>query len=236
MSILLINSIYCATEGEGVHIGTPRVFVRFQGCNIGCINCDSKDTWSFQNGKDFKLSQVLEKIRLESRLGSIKQVSITGGDPLDTFHQESLLDFITLLKEEGYYINIEVPGVKIVNSIFSLVDFISFDYKTPSSGILPDSALVEQLYREYPGKFQLKSVIENYADFVAVMQVRQQLAPLLGTDLAFPWCLTPAYNSNEEFPMHRFAKIISWNHENGGDFRVIGQQHKWIYGPNENLV
>ncbi|MEX0799567.1 MAG: hypothetical protein WD025_08980, partial [Bacteriovoracaceae bacterium] len=58
---LAINSIYMATEGEGIHVGTPQIFVRFQGCAIGCVNCDSKDTWEFLPGNK-ALETVLREV------------------------------------------------------------------------------------------------------------------------------------------------------------------------------
>ena len=78
-----VHSIYSATEGEGIHIGIPQIFVRFQGCNIGCLNCDSKETWDF-SGQKLSLDEVLTQV--EDEAGKypfrLKRISITGGDPL----------------------------------------------------------------------------------------------------------------------------------------------------------
>src|SRR6478736_4189203 len=77
---LLINSIYRATEGEGIHIGIPQIFVRFQGCHVGCVNCDTKETWDFDPAFTMALDEVMESIETLSQ-NIIKRVSITGGDP-----------------------------------------------------------------------------------------------------------------------------------------------------------
>ena len=45
---LAINKIYLATEGEGIHVGTPEVIVRLQGCGIGCRHCDTPAALAFQ--------------------------------------------------------------------------------------------------------------------------------------------------------------------------------------------
>ena len=107
-SFLSINSIYKATEGEGIHIGRPQVFVRFQGCFVGCVNCDSKDTWLFDDPAHNKwtLSKVLDEIWSLSGEGSLSWVSITGGDPL---HPKNVSDVEALtkeLKKKGFFINI----------------------------------------------------------------------------------------------------------------------------------
>jgi 7-carboxy-7-deazaguanine synthase len=36
--------------------------------------------------------------------------------------------------------------------------------------------------------------------------------------------------------MDRFVNIMMWNESHGGHFRVIGQQHKWVYGPDKKEV
>jgi 7-carboxy-7-deazaguanine synthase len=131
-----INSIYRATEGEGVHIGESQIFVRFQGCTIGCLNCDSKDTWNFEEGSFFELEEVVAKIE---HLGKtdffpLKRVSITGGDPLHPKLEPGVLALVKILKRQNYYVNIEASGSRICPDIFDLVDFISFDFKTPSTG------------------------------------------------------------------------------------------------------
>ena len=32
-----INEIFYSLQGEGFHVGTPAVFVRFSGCNLGTV-------------------------------------------------------------------------------------------------------------------------------------------------------------------------------------------------------
>ena len=66
--IYRFNSIYSATEGEGIHIGSPQTFIRFQGCKVGCFNCDSKDTWSFRGGQMFTTEMVLDGLKKNGSL------------------------------------------------------------------------------------------------------------------------------------------------------------------------
>jgi 7-carboxy-7-deazaguanine synthase len=105
MTTLLINSIYRATEGEGIHIGVPQIFVRFQGCHVGCVNCDTKETWDFDPAYTKSIDEVMEKIETLSQ-DIIKRISITGGDPLHPSHIPSLLNLINELKSRNYFINI----------------------------------------------------------------------------------------------------------------------------------
>ncbi|WP_127717394.1 7-carboxy-7-deazaguanine synthase QueE [Halobacteriovorax sp. HLS] len=233
MSKYLMNSIYSATEGEGIHIGTPQVFVRFQGCSIGCLNCDSKDTWEF-TGQELTKDQVLSAIE-DAGGKRFKRVSITGGDPLHPTHVPNVLELVKELKSRDYYVNIEAAGTRIVTEIFDELDFISFDYKTPSTGVKTRASHISKLNELYSGKFQVKAVIESSEDFQATLDA-YNIVLSTNESLNFVWCLTPSYNLNEEFPLERFRNVIKWNEENGALFRVIGQQHKWLFGPDEKQV
>ncbi len=231
----LINSIYRATEGEGVFLGRPQIFVRYQGCTVGCLNCDSKETWDFTEEMGQSLESILESIHKEGFSGSIKNVSITGGDPLHPRHVPHVLALVKLLKQKKYYINIEAAGTRVVDEIFDLVDYISFDFKTPSTGVKTPLQNIAKMISQYPGKFQIKAVIADKEDFIATLEAFKILT-LEDKTLINPWVLTPCFNNNEEFPLERFSKVLEWNEQNGGFFRVIGQQHKWIFGPDKKQV
>lgn len=233
MTTLLINSVYRATEGEGIHIGIPQIFVRFQGCHIGCINCDTKETWDFDPAYSTTLDDVMERIETLSQ-DLIKRVSITGGDPLHPSHVPSLLVLVKELKSRGYFVNIEAAGTRVVKEVFDAVDFVSYDFKTPSTTVKTSKELLAKFLSEYSHKAQIKAVVADKKDFEATFDalhfVKTQNVPLA------PWCLTPCYEPGEPFPMNRFQQVMHLNESFGLPFRVIGQQHKWAYGPEERLV
>lgn len=227
---LAINSIYMATEGEGIHIGTPQIFVRFQGCNIGCVNCDSKDTWEFTD-PNLSLSSVVE--RVEELAGEypirVKRVSITGGDPLHPKHVPAVAALAKELKKRGYFINIEAAGTRLVHEVFDLIDFVSFDFKTPSTGVRTNQALIVKLFEQYRGKAQIKSVISSRHDYEAALDAFKNINEKTEYQFDIPWVLTPCYEPGDEFPKTLCQSIVELNHSYGGPFRVILQQHKVIY-------
>lgn len=230
MTLLNINAIYRTTEGEGIHLGTPQVFVRFQGCTIGCVNCDSKETWDFTSHQ-ISLEQVLKEVDEKAHVGKhrIRRVSITGGDPFHPKHEAGVLELIKALKEKNYFINIEAAGSRIVDSIFDIVDFVSFDVKTPSTGVKTSEKLIERALTQFGNKVQIKSVISDKKDFEFTYDIFSRME----SSEPINWVLTPCYEPHEDFPKERFINILKWNEEFGGPFRVIGQQHKWIHGPRE---
>lgn len=230
----LINSVYRATEGEGIFLGRPQIFVRYQGCTVGCLNCDSKDTWEFDPRTAMDFEEIMERVHAEGFNGKIKNVSITGGDPLHPSHVPHVLALSKELKARGYYINIEAAGTRIVPEIFDTVDFISFDLKTPSTGVRTPVSNLIKMAELYPHKTQFKAVIADSNDFAYALEARAQLEAI--RPLGVPFVLTPCYNVGEAFPLQRFQNVLSWNEAEGGHFRVIGQQHKWVFGPDEKQV
>ncbi len=233
MTTLLINSIYRATEGEGIHIGIPQIFVRFQGCHIGCVNCDSKETWDFNPAMTKTLDEVMEEVEVLSQ-DIIKRISITGGDPLHPSHIPSVIELIKELKARNYYINIEAAGTRIVKEVFDAVDFISYDVKTPSTEVRTSPELLLKFVNEYGSKAQVKAVVADKKDFETVFDafhfVKKNNGPVV------PWCLTPCYEPAEKFPMQRFQAVVKMNEDFGLPFRVIGQQHKWMFGSEAKQV
>lgn len=230
---LLINSIYRATEGEGIHIGIPQIFVRFQGCHVGCVNCDTKETWDFDPAFTTTIDDVMEKVETLSQ-DIIKRVSITGGDPLHPSHIPSLLVLISELKARGYWINIEAAGTRIVKEVFDQVDFISYDFKTPSTTVKTSKDLLLKFIQEYGHKAQVKAVVADKKDFEATYDAFHFVKGAMNPPV--PWCLTPCFEPGEQFPMNRFQQVVQLNESFGLPFRVIGQQHKWVYGAEAKLV
>lgn len=230
---LLINSIYRATEGEGIHIGIPQIFVRFQGCHVGCVNCDTKETWDFDPAFTTTIDDVMEKVETLSQ-NIIKRISITGGDPLHPSHIPSLLVLISELKNRGYWINIEAAGTRIVKEVFDQVDFISYDFKTPSTTVRTSKEILLKFIQEYGHKAQIKAMVADKKDFEATYDAFHFVKGALNPQV--PWCLTPCYEPGEQFPMNRFQQVVQLNESFGLPFRVIGQQHKWVYGSEAKLV
>lgn len=76
------------SNGEGVGIA---LFV--QGCHFHCENCFNKDTWDFNNGKEWTPETEDKLIELANRQ-YIKRLSILGGEPLAEENLDGVLHLV----------------------------------------------------------------------------------------------------------------------------------------------
>ena len=86
-----INEHFWTIQGEGIHAGKTAIFIRLQGCPVGCHWCDSKTTW-YKGGSSYTRDEIRQMILGYPRAG---QVVITGGEPL--IHD--LDNLITLIRQ-----------------------------------------------------------------------------------------------------------------------------------------
>lgn len=70
-----------------------RVVLWIQGCTHHCHNCQNPQTWDFHKGRDFT-KEYKEKLFNILSLPYIKGLTLSGGDPLDSFE-----DTLSLVKE-----------------------------------------------------------------------------------------------------------------------------------------
>lgn len=46
-----INEMFQTLQGEGYFTGVPAIFIRLQGCPVGCAQCDTKHTGKLEDRK-----------------------------------------------------------------------------------------------------------------------------------------------------------------------------------------
>src|SRR5512134_1488560 len=99
-----IAETFYSIQGEGATAGAPAVFVRLQGCSVGCGWCDTKYSWNPDAGRAIELPALLDEVAAYP----CRRVVITGGEPL-----ESPL-FAPLARElarRGHTLEVETSGV-----------------------------------------------------------------------------------------------------------------------------
>ncbi len=98
-----VAEVFHSIQGEGVTAGVPSVFVRLQGCSVGCRWCDTKYSWDADAGRATTLAELLDDI---SAYGC-RRVVVTGGEPLESPLFAPLLG---ALRAEGFAVEVETSG------------------------------------------------------------------------------------------------------------------------------
>ena len=114
-----------AVDGPGI-----RYVVFFQGCPLRCIFCHNPDSWTFGEGTETTVSEIVEKIlplRSFYRKGG---VTLSGGEPLA--QPEFAAALLQRLKEEGFHTAVDTAGsiaLERCQKAVDLADLILLDIK-----------------------------------------------------------------------------------------------------------
>src|SRR5512135_3424867 len=119
-----VTEIFFSLQGEGTRAGLPCVFVRFTGCDLRCVYCDT--AYAFQGGREMTQDEILAAVARHP----CKLVLLTGGEPL---LQRELPDLARRLLERGYEVTIETHGQRPLDGLPDGAVRI-VDVKTPDSG------------------------------------------------------------------------------------------------------
>jgi 7-carboxy-7-deazaguanine synthase len=99
-----VAETFYSIQGEGATAGAPAVFVRLQGCSVGCGWCDTKYSWDPDAGRAIELPALLDEVAAFP----CRRVVITGGEPLESALFPPLA---TALGRQGYALEVETSGV-----------------------------------------------------------------------------------------------------------------------------
>jgi len=116
-----INEVFETVQGEGYWTGTPALFIRFQGCPVGCPWCDTKNTWELLPQHYTTLNEILAKedsgssawgyadadeLVAEANAGHARHIVLTGGEPA----MWDLTELSKQLYRDGHRVQIETSG------------------------------------------------------------------------------------------------------------------------------
>jgi 7-carboxy-7-deazaguanine synthase len=122
MTQLLVNEVFETIQGEGSYTGTPSIFIRLQGCPVGCPWCDTKHTWDILPDNEVSTDVIMQE-RVESpryfkasteqvfalfneQMYTAKHIVITGGEPC----MYNLTEFTERAIRLGFSVQIETSG------------------------------------------------------------------------------------------------------------------------------
>ena len=121
-----INEMFQTLQGEGFFTGVPAIFIRLQGCPVGCAWCDTKHTWDKIVDREISLFSMLAKTKESNKWSpasadelltvidrqgyTARHVVITGGEPCIY----DLNPLTQLLEANGFSCQVETSGTHLI--------------------------------------------------------------------------------------------------------------------------
>ena len=210
-----VTEVYRSIQGESTWAGLPCSFVRFTGCNLRCVWCDT--AYAFHGGEKTTVGDVVAKLTE----WNTPLVELTGGEPL--LHK-GCPPLAEVLLEMGFTVLCETSGSLPISLLPADVIKI-MDLKCPGSGECDknDWSNIGTLSEMDEVKF----VIADRADYEWARDVVRRY------DLSMR-CAAVLFSS--VFAAASPREIVEWILEDDLAVRFQLQMHKYIWPPEQKGV
>ena len=114
-------------DGPGI-----RYVVFFQGCLLRCKYCHNRDTWNINEGKEYTVDEIMEKVRRSKPyMKDNGGITVSGGEPL--LQAKFLIELFKACKKENINTCIDTAGSlpinKDISELLKLTDLVLLDIK-----------------------------------------------------------------------------------------------------------
>ncbi len=135
-----VAEIFYSIQGEGSLAGRPALFIRFAGCNLRCVWCDTISVW--RKGKPYPFDDLIR--RIEEFAGRDIDIVFTGGEPL--LHRMWIEKIVERLEDAFLVYQIETNGTIPPGDFLSAREDVFFNVspKLSSSGMPADRRIVPE--------------------------------------------------------------------------------------------
>ncbi len=142
--LLPVMEHFYTIQGEGINSGKAAYFIRLAGCDVGCVWCDVKESWSAEGYPLMKNEDICNLILQQGANMAV----ITGGEPL----MYNLDELTALLHEKGITTCLETSGAYPLSGNWDWICVSPKKFKAP----LPEVVNTAD---------ELKVVVYNKSDF-----------------------------------------------------------------------
>ncbi|MDD5680463.1 MAG: 7-carboxy-7-deazaguanine synthase QueE [Candidatus Omnitrophica bacterium] len=220
--------IFSSIQGEGLLVGAKQIFIRFAGCNLGCIFCDTPKDARITG---ISVDEILKKVKYVDRIyGEHHSVSLTGGEPL--LHVSFLKKLLPVLKDEGFKIYLETNGTlyRELKQVIKHIDIIAMDFKLPSSAAM---APLWRSHREFlkialKRNVFIKAVVTDKTQLADIIEARNLIAKFNKDMILILQPATPIGNRDKVVSANRLNNYRNISAERLVNVRVIPQMHKMM--------
>lgn len=213
---------FVSINGEGQRSGELAIFIRLAGCNLRCSYCDTM--WA--NEADVAYTSMTKEDIYDYILSTgVKNITLTGGEPLDAPEVYDLVDHITA--DKSLFLEIETNGSRDIGKFRTSSDNLSFtmDYKGASSQ-MEDSMLLSN-FDKLTSPDTVKFVVGSREDLLKAKELIERYDLTSVCKVYF----SSVYREIALDEIVEFMKEFSLN-----GVRLQLQMHKFIWDSEERGV
>ena len=143
-----IVEVFASIQGEGIFVGMPQIFVRFPGCDLDCLYCDTEhakqipETCALHlpSGDTTQLPNPVSITDLRAAIDELiecdpflESLALTGGEPL--LYPQFIAELAQSYADEPMTTYLETAGhlPEALAGVIAVVDVIAADIKLPST-------------------------------------------------------------------------------------------------------
>ena len=216
-----VNEVFVTVQGEAKYTGTPCMFIRLQGCDVGCPWCDTKHTWDAvpedeidpsdliaREAKDDKHWAMMDEHQLLClvREAKVKHVVLTGGEPCD----HDLHALTRVMAQDRITVQIETSGTSEIKMYDAWVT-LSPKIDMPGGLKVRQDAVDRANEIKFPvGKqTDVEKLLQFLRDYKVHPRKKVWLQPLSQNPKATQLCLATCYkhNFNLSVQTHKYIGV-----------------------------
>ncbi len=213
---------FVSINGEARAAGELACFIRFAGCNLNCIYCDTR--WVNENNAPFEIMSE-EEIYAYIKDTGVTNVTLTGGEPLIQDNMARLLKMLS--RDKNLRIEIETNGGVSLEKFVGIGDNITFtmDYKLPGSGM--DKYMIMENYNLLRHEDTVKFVVSDRNDMDRARKIIDEYQLTKKTEVYL------SSSFNKIMPKDIVEYMIE---HNMNKVKLQLQMHKYIWEPDRKGV
>jgi len=164
-----VAEVFYSIQGEGATAGMPAVFVRLQGCSVGCAWCDTKYSWDPEAGRAVDLDALVD----EAAAFPCRRAVVTGGEPLES---SLFVPLLRSLGERGFTIEVETSGILPPPRVGRALQW-NVSIKLAGSGVAESRRIQPEAIRGFLAQDAWwKFVVTDDVDIAEVLKLAERFA------------------------------------------------------------